>query len=118
MPIKAKTVLDKSMKALAAGGMVFINGLGAVAGPMATAWVMGAIGPHGYFLFIGLLMFTMAAYAAYRMTQRAAPSVDETDSYTWVAPSASPMAVAFAREYDIEAAEAEAEAAEAKAAEE
>ena len=84
--------------------MVFINGLGAVAGPLVTAWAMGAIGPHGYFLFIGLLMFTMAAYAAYRMTQRQAPAVSETDSYAIVTPSSSPMAVAFAQDYAIEAA--------------
>ncbi|MEO3413982.1 MFS transporter [Roseovarius sp. CAU 1744] len=108
--------LEQDDMAAAAGGMVFINGLGAVAGPLVTAWMMGAIGAHGYFLFIGLLMFTMAAYAAYRMTQRAAPSVEDTDSYTWVAPSASPMAVAFAQEYDIEAAEAEAEAEAASGA--
>ena len=108
--------LEQDDMAAAAGGMVFINGLGAVAGPRVTAWMMGAIGAHGYFLFIGLLMFTMAAYAAYRMTQRAAPSVEDTDSYTWVAPSASPMAVAFAQEYDIEAAEAEAEAEAASGA--
>ena len=101
--------LEQDDMAAAAGGMVFINGLGAVAGPMATAWMMGAIGAHGYFLFIGILMFSMAAYAAYRMTQRAAPSVEDTDSYTMVLPSASPMAVAFAQEYDIETAEAEAE---------
>ncbi len=103
--------LEPDDMAAAAGGMVFINGLGAVAGPVVTAWVMGAIGAHGFFLFIGLLMFTMAAYAAYRMTQRAAPSVEDTDSYTRVAPSASPMAVAFAQEYDLETAETEAEEA-------
>ncbi len=94
--------LEHDDMAAAAGGMVFINGLGAVSGPLITAWVMGAIGPHGYFLFIGLLMFTMAGYAAYRMTQRAAPAVSDTDSYTMVAPSSSPMAVTFAQEYAIE----------------
>ncbi len=109
--------LDHDDMAAAAGGMVFINGLGAVAGPLVTAWVMGAIGAHGYFLFIGILMFTMAAYAAYRMTQRAAPSYEETDSYTMVLPSSSPMAVAFAQEYDQEAAETAAEEDAANAAE-
>lgn len=99
--------LEADDMAAAAGGMVFINGLGAVAGPVATAWVMGVIGPQGFFLFIAILMFVMAGYAAYRMTQRAAPSVEDTDSFTWVVPSASPMAVAFAQEYDMETAEAE-----------
>ncbi|MDR9394703.1 MFS transporter [Roseovarius sp. SYSU LYC5161] len=87
--------------AAAAGGMVFINGLGAVAGPLITGWMMGAVGPRGFFLFIAGLGFAMAAYAAYRMTQRAAPTVEETEHYAPVVASASPMAVEFAQEYAI-----------------
>lgn len=97
--------LEHDDMAAASGGMVFINGLGAVAGPLAVGWFMGLIGPRGFFLFIALLTFAMAAYAAYRMTQRAAPSVEETESYTAVVPSVSPMAVSYAREYDIEVAQ-------------
>ena len=91
--------------AAAAGGMVFINGLGAVFGPIITGWIMGVIGPSGYFLHIATLCTMMAAYAAYRMTQRAAPSADDTESYTAVMPSASPMAVTYAQEVAMEAAE-------------
>ncbi|KRS14523.1 major facilitator transporter [Roseovarius atlanticus] len=89
--------------AAAAGGMVFINGLGAVFGPIITGWIMGVVGPSGYFLHIATLCTMMAAYAAYRMTQRAAP--DDTDRYTAVVPGVSPMAVAYAQEVAIEAAE-------------
>lgn len=97
--------LEHEDMAAAAGGMVFINGLGAVAGPFITGWMMGIIGPSGFFLFIAILGFSIAGYAAYRMTQRAAPSVDETDSFAMVPPSASPLAVEFAQEYAIETAQ-------------
>lgn len=91
--------------AAAAGGMVFINGLGAIAGPLMVGWMMGQMGPSGYFLYIAVLMFAMVLYALYRMTQRAAPSVRDTDRYMPVSPSASPMAVEFAQEVAIESAQ-------------
>jgi len=97
--------LEHDDMAAAAGGMVFINGLGAVTGPLVTGWLMGEIGPRGFFVVIAVLGLSIAAYAAYRMTQRAAPAPDQTDSYAAVAPSASPMAVEFAQEFAIEAAQ-------------
>ena len=97
--------LDHDDMAAAAGGMVFINGLGAVTGPLVTGWLMGVIGPRGFFVVVAVLGLSIAAYAAYRMTQRAAPAPDKTDSYTAVAPSASPMAVEFAQEFAIETAQ-------------
>jgi MFS family permease len=91
--------------AAAAGGMVFINGLGAVTGPLITGWLMGVMGPQGFFVVIAVLSLSTSAYAAYRMTQRAAPAPEDTDSYMAVAPSASPMAVEFAQEVAIETAQ-------------
>ena len=58
-------------------------------------------------------MLTMAGYAAYRMTQRAAPSVAETESYAPVVASATPVAVEFAQEYAIETAQEDEESTEA-----
>lgn len=97
--------LDHDDMAAAAGGMVFINGLGAIAGPLMVGWMIGLMGPSGYFLYTALLMYAMVAYALYRMTQRAAPAVRDTDRYMPVAPSASPMAVEFAQEVAIESAQ-------------
>ncbi|MBU3258472.1 MFS transporter [Roseovarius sp. PS-C2] len=105
--------LEHDDMAAAAGGMVFINGLGAVAGPLITGWIMEVVGPQGFFLFIAVLMLTMAGYAAYRMTQRAAPSVAETESYAPVVASATPVAVEFAQEYAIETAQEDEESTEA-----
>jgi len=97
--------LDHDDMAAAAGGMVFINGLGAVTGPLITGWLMGVMGPQGFFVVIAVLSLSTSAYAAYRMTQRAAPAPEDTDSYMAVAPSASPMAVEFAQEVAIETAQ-------------
>ena len=90
--------------AAASGGLIFINGLGAITGPLIIGWLMGQIGPGGFFLFLAGLMFALAGYAAYRMTQRAATPVDETGSYAPITPSASPVVVELAQEVFIEAA--------------
>lgn len=94
--------LEHDDMAAAASGMVFINGLGAVFGPIVTGWIMGVVGPSGYFLFIAVLGFAMAAYAAYRMTQRAAPSIQETDSFAALSMQSSPVFVEVAQEWAIE----------------
>ena len=77
--------------------------------PVVTGWLMGQLGAWAFFLVIAVLCFAVTGYAAYRMTQRAAPSVDETDSFTMVSMSASPLAVNFAAEYDYETAQDEPE---------
>jgi len=94
--------LDHDDMAAAAGGMVFINGLGAVAGPVITGWLMGRIGPWAFFLVIAVLCFAITAYAGWRMTRRPAPGVDETERFTMVSMAASPVAVNLAAEYDYE----------------
>jgi MFS family permease len=97
--------LDHDDMAAASGGVVFINGLGAIAGPMITGWLMedGVFGPPGFFLFIAALMFAMAVYAAYRATQRASVPVEETGTMSPMSPTASPVAVEWAQEVAIEA---------------
>ncbi|UWR01488.1 MFS transporter [Ruegeria conchae] len=98
----------------ASGGLVFINGLGAIAGPIITGWLMGTgvVGPKGFFLFIATLMFAMAAYAAYRMTQRVYTPVDETGAIAPIYPTSSPVALEVAQEVAIEAAQDEQDAQE------
>ena len=95
--------LDHDDMAAAAGSMVFISGLGAVIGPLVTGWLMGVIGPRGFFVVMAVLSFAIVVHAAYRMTRRAAPRV--TESYVAVAPSASPMAVELAQDAVIDSAQ-------------
>ncbi|MCB1364874.1 MAG: MFS transporter [Rhodobacteraceae bacterium] len=105
--------------AAASGGLVFINGLGAIAGPLISGWLMSdsVIGPGGFFLLIGVLLFALAAYAVYRATQRPSVRVEDTATYAPMSPASTPIAVEFAQEYAAEVeAEAQAEAqAEARA---
>ena len=99
--------------AAAGGRLIFINGVGAIFGPLAVGAIMGAIGPSGYFIYLAVLMATLAVYAAYRMTVRPAPSSDETGSYAPVMATTSPVAMEWAQEAFIEAAQ-EAEETEDK----
>ncbi|WP_425052527.1 MFS transporter [Psychromarinibacter sp. S121] len=92
--------------AAASGGLMFVNGVGAIAGPLVTGWLMGTFGSHAFWLFIATLMLTLTAYSLYRMTQRAAIPVDETAAYVGVMPTASPVAVEAAQEWAIEQSEA------------
>ena len=91
--------LDPDQMAAASGGMLFINGLGAICGPLLVGPVMEAIGPRGYFLFMGLLLALLSAYAAWRMTRRRRERTEEPATpYAPVLPSASPVAVQAAAE--------------------
>lgn len=75
--------------AAASGGMLFINGIGAIGGPLIVGWLMNVIGPGGFFLFLAVLLLANAVYAAWRMTRRASPSVADSGSFVAVAPNAS-----------------------------
>ena len=65
--------LAKDDMAAASAGMIFLNGFGAIFGPIITGWIMGEMGPGGFFLFIGILYTALAGYALWRMTRRVAP---------------------------------------------
>lgn len=97
--------LEVEDMAAASGGLIFINGVGAIAGPLIAGWLMEAWGPGGYFLLIAVLLLALAAYAVYRMTQRAAPDQEDAIQYAPVMPQSSPLAVEIAREYALESAE-------------
>jgi MFS family permease len=83
--------LARDEMAAASSGMLFLNGLGAIAGPLVTGWIMTQIGPGGFFLFIAANFAGLAAYALWRMSRRAAPGV--SGSFATVAPTASAVAV-------------------------
>jgi MFS family permease len=78
--------LELDDMAAASGGMVFINGLGAIAGPLVAGWLMEVLGAPGFFVQIALLLAALSGYAAYRMTQRAAPDVEDEAAQARVAP--------------------------------
>jgi MFS family permease len=87
--------LDKSDMAAASAGLLFINGLGAISGPVITAWVMGLIGPRGFFLFMAILFAALAIYAVWRMLRRR-KTPDASAAFTAVSPSATAVVVEYA----------------------
>lgn len=99
--------LEPEDMASASAGLLFVNGLGAITGPLVIGWVMGEMGPYGFFVIIFGLMAALSVYALYRMTQRAAPAVEDTGAYAAVMPSSTPVAVEVAQEYFIEHAQDE-----------
>ncbi len=96
--------LEHDDMAAASGGLIFINGLGAIAGPLITGWLMGddVFGAPGFFMLMALLLFALAGYALYRTTQRPAVPIEDTGTYAPMSPSSTPVAVEVAQEYVIE----------------
>jgi MFS family permease len=83
--------LSKEEMPAASARLIFLNGFGAIFGPIASGWLMGMVGARGYFMFLCLLFAVLAAYAAWRMSQRSAP-IDHA-AYSGLTPTASSLAV-------------------------
>jgi MFS family permease len=90
--------LDHTDMAAASAGLIFVNGLGAIAGPVATGWIMGLIGPSGFFLFMAVLFAALVAYGLWRSVQRR-ETPDASSAFTAVSPTASALTVEAALEY-------------------
>jgi MFS family permease len=101
----------------ASGGLLFVNGIGAIIGPLAMGALMTAIGPGGFWLFLAAVTVVLMAYGLWRMTQRQSNYAEEDEyeavSYANIMPgTASVVAVETAQELYVEAAEEIAENAE------
>lgn len=94
--------LEHEDMASASGGILFVNGIGAIAGAPVLGFLMGSFGSWMFFVFNGALTSAIALYALYRMTQRASVAVDDTMPYVAVAPQGSPVAVEVASEVVVE----------------
>ncbi len=99
--------LELEDMAAASGGLIFINGIGAIAGPVVTGQLMDFAGPSGFFMFIGFMLAGIGIYGAWRSTRRAAPQVSDTGTYAHISQTATAVAVEVAQEFAIEAAQEE-----------
>ncbi len=95
--------LEPDQMAAAGGRLLFINGVGAVTGPLIVGALMGWFGPQGFFLYLAVLMAGLATYAGFRMTRRPSTATEDTISYAPVLASASAVAVEVAQEVFAEA---------------
>ncbi len=98
--------LEREDMAAASGGLLFINGLGAIMGPLIVGWMMDFIGANGFWLFTAALMLAVAVYGLYRSTQRSRSAMDtETVPYAVVSASSTPIMAEVAQEVYIDAEE-------------
>ncbi len=109
----ANDYLEKEDMAAASGGLLFINGVGAIAGPLTVGFIMDSIGDNGFWLFTAVLMASVGFYGIYRATQRSREHL-ETESvtvpYAPVSAASTPVAAELAQEMYIEEVELEEEA--------
>lgn len=101
----ANDYLDKDDMASASAGMLFVNGSGAVTGPLLLGAAMDTFGAGGYFVFLAVVLFGISFYGLYRSTQRATVAVEESGAYAPILPASTPVALEYAQEYAIEMAE-------------
>ncbi len=101
--------------ASASGGLMFINGLGAILGPILTGWAMSRIGPEGFWAYLAFTFAILSVYVLYRMTQRPSAYRDETGndavSYAPVLPTGTAVALEAAQEIYAENVESDQELA-------
>ncbi len=113
----ANDYMEPDQMAAASGGLLFINGLGAMSGPIIVGYAMAELGNHWFFITIATLMAITCIYGVYRMTQRAydiapedaAPHVLVTSRST---PAGTEFAIEAADEAQLDLLEEEDEADE------
>ena len=99
----ANDFLEHDEMPAASAGFIFINGVGAIMGPILIGWVMGVFGEAAFWFVIAVLMLAMVAYGLLRMLQRPSDTtVEDQVSYAPVMASASPVAMDIAQEIYIE----------------
>lgn len=99
----ANDYLEQDQMASAAGGLLFINGSGAVLGPVIVGYAMSNLGIEWYFIILLLLMSSVCLYGVYRMSQRPYKITDDSAPYLPISSRTSGLATSFA----IDAAEEE-----------
>lgn len=98
--------LEREDMAAASGGLLFINGVGAILGPLILGWMMDSFGVNGFWLFTAILLLGILTYGLYRMTQRSRAPLDmEAVPYAPISAATTPVFAEVAQEVYIEAGE-------------
>ena len=92
----ANDYLEKDQMAAASGGLLFINGLGAMTGPVIVGNAMSRLGIEWYFITLLLLMSAICLYGIYRISQRKYIVVDEASPFLPISSRTSGMATGYA----------------------
>ncbi len=94
--------LQPSDMASAAGGLVFMSGVGGVIVPILTGQLMNIFGAEMLIFILGIAFLIIATYGLYRSTKRAIPDLDLSTSHIAIMPQATNVAVEISQEAAIE----------------
>lgn len=99
----ANDYLERDDMAAASGGLLFINGVGAIGGPLILGAMLDYYGPAGYWIFLSVLMLAVATYGVYRMGRRSRTALDlEPVAYAPVSAATTAFVAEMAQEVYIE----------------
>jgi len=101
--------LEPEDMASASGGLIFLNGIGAIGAPVLIGWMMSNWGAGAFFGGMATFFGGIGAYGLYRMTRRASITVGLQTGYTTVMPQSTVVAAEVAQEVAIEKAHADEE---------
>ncbi|MDJ1008585.1 MAG: MFS transporter [Paracoccaceae bacterium] len=95
--------LDVEDMAAGSGAVLFLNGLGAIAGPIGAGYLMQQFGTEMFWAFLSALLLLLAGYGLWRMQRRPTPtSTEENVSYVPITPMGSSVALEAAQEQYVE----------------
>ena len=86
----------------AAGGLVFMSGVGGVILPVLAGQLMNLFGPKSLLVILCLTFFTIVAYGLYRTTKRSALDIELSTAHVSIMPQATNVAVEISQEVAIE----------------
>ncbi len=94
--------LETDQMTSASGGLVFINGCGAMGGPVIVGYLINHIGPNGFFYFIATLASLICVYSLFRITRRESVAVEDTNPYIPITATAAAVVAEIATEVAID----------------
>ena len=86
----------------AAGGLVFLSGIGGIVVPVLTGQLMNLFGPESLILVLCLIFMGIVAYGIYRSTKRSILDVEMSTAHIAIMPQATNVAVGISQEVAIE----------------
>ncbi len=88
----ANDFVDPERMPSVSAGLMFLQGVGATAGPIVAGVAMGNLGPYGYFIVLGATATGILTFAAYRSRIRPAAAGGEGSPYVAMPLKASGVA--------------------------
>lgn len=101
--------LQQEDMASASGGLIFLNGIGAIGAPILIGWMMSNWGAGAFFGGMATFFGGIGAYGLYRMTRRASISIGLQTGFTTVMPQSTVVVAEAAQEFAIDKAHADEE---------